>query len=858
MFFSRNKTCIIRLAAKNFKSSKIRNGIAILAIVLTTVLFTSMTTICTGTYQYVQTTMQMQKGSKADGDIRYLSKEQFELLSQNENIKINGCRRPIGFATNSVNHNVEIDYMDETEQELTFNNPTHGEAPQKSNEIATTDRALKSLGVEPKVGEKVELEFKLRDTIYTYDMVVSGWWEASNSQVSVLLVSEEFMAENESLFPYTFDKDQEYAGTFFSDIVFRSKDNVNAQIDALVEEFNKELGTDVIAGAVNTVTNPSIDFSILFVVLIFVLLFIFTGYLLINNIFSISIMQDVRRYGLLKTIGLTQRQISLLVTVQAIWLVLIAMPIGLLIGYLLGKAILPIAIEIIVNEHLIAPIEVRVTPLIFIVAVIFTIVTVGISIKKPIRIIKRISPLAAIHFIEGKNNRKKKKTKRISIAKMAIDNFRRNLKRSIFIVISITLCCILFNSILIIANSISVEKAIKAQSAVDFEIGSANLFNSMNGFTRHSDGLDIALIDEIEKTFPVKESGIIYKNTLDDAEVTYDYGSTIDGEIRTEELVDIEVQNGKRIVLGDNGLPICNVYGIDENVYNRISIQVSLDDINSVLLFDDFEQKNLIIEAVRAPRGSEKPDEFQCEIGDKVKVFVDGDMYEYTVAAHAYVSPTEYEAPNITTGTTAVGGDGPMFYLSQSNFIKLYDQPTIMNYTFNVEEGKISEVSAEMDEFVEIQNGKIGFSSSEILKDSMESIKNIIYAIGIVISSIIGVSGFINFTNLTITNILNRRKEFAVMESIGMTKKQLKLLATAEGLIHAVLSSILSVLFSVVIGFALLLPISEKIWFMEFHMQIAPAVLLSAFTIILTLILPILLLKVFNKGSIMEKLRLEN
>ena len=71
VYLTRNKKCIFNLAKKNFGKSTTRNIITILAIILTTMPFTSILTIFTGTYQSIQTTMQMQKGSKADGDIRY-------------------------------------------------------------------------------------------------------------------------------------------------------------------------------------------------------------------------------------------------------------------------------------------------------------------------------------------------------------------------------------------------------------------------------------------------------------------------------------------------------------------------------------------------------------------------------------------------------------------------------------------------------------------------------------------------------------------------------------------------------------------------------------------------------------------
>ena len=101
------------------------------------------------------------------------------------------------------------------------------------------------------------------------------------------------------------------------------------------------------------------------------------------------------------------------------------------------------------------------------------------------------------------------------------------------------------------------------------------------------------------------------------------------------------------------------------------------------------EQENFLIEALPVSRTSKDTRKFQCNLGDKIKAFVDGEEKLYTVIAHAYVSPTEYEAPNMTTGINIVGGDAPMFYLSSKSFVDLYQNPTIMNYTFNVDEKNI-------------------------------------------------------------------------------------------------------------------------------------------------------------------------
>lgn len=441
MYSTRNKKCMLKLAKKDFLKNRTRNIVAVLAMILTTVLFATLITTGVGAYESVQLTLQKQKGSKADADIRYMTEEQFEKLSKDERVDFVGLRRPIGFLSNAKTHNIELDYMDSIEQELTFSVPILGCAPTKENEIATTDRALESLGVEPKVGAEVEIEFELRDQTYQYKMVVSGIWEASNSQSSLMLVSDKFMQANEEIFPYTFDKDRQYAGTYFSDVAFKNTNNMEKQLHDIVlslggnpEDANAE---NYIACAVNRITNPEMNVSVLFIGLVFALLFVFAGYLLIFNIFEISVLQDVQKYGLLKTIGTTQKQIKFLVRIQTLWLLLIALPCGLLIGYFLGKAILPFAIGFITNEYSNLSVEVSPNVIIFIGAAIFTIFTVLVSVRKPINIISKISPIEALRYSEKKEKGKKiKHTKKISVWRLALSNVKRKKKRSIFIVIS--------------------------------------------------------------------------------------------------------------------------------------------------------------------------------------------------------------------------------------------------------------------------------------------------------------------------------------------------------------------------------------------------------------------------------------
>lgn len=864
MYSTRNKKCMLKLAKKDFLKNRTRNIVAVLAMILTTVLFATLTTTGVGAYESVQLTLQKQKGSKADADIRYMTEEQFEKLSKDERVDFVGLRRPIGFLSNAKTHNIELDYMDSIEQELTFSVPTLGCAPTKENEIATTDRALESLGIKPKVGAEVEIEFELRNQIHQYKMVVSGIWETPNSQTSLMLVSDKFMQENEEIFPYTFDKDRQYAGTYFSDIALKNTNNMEEQLQNIVlslggnpEDANAE---NYIAYAVNRITNPEMTVSVLIIGLVFALLFVFAGYLLIFNIFEISVLRDVQKYGLLKTIGTTQKQIKFLVRIQTLWLLLIALPCGLLIGYFLGKAILPFAIGFITNEYSNLSVEVSPNIIIFLGAAVFTIFTVLVSVRKPINIISKISPMEALRYSEKTEKSKKiKHTKKIFVWRLALSNVKRRKKRSVFIVISMTLCCMLFNSTLIIVNSIDIEKALKEQCAADVVIANGNTFNNIKGYIHHTDRLDENIVELVEDQFDIEDKGLIYKNTLDDRNVTIDYGLTYDK-------ADLVKEDGKAgimveqyyIPLGYDDFPVCNVYGCNENVFQRCNFLKIADDISVAELYQKLEEGNYVVEAVRKKQGqsSVNMEDFQCEIGDKIKVRSNGEEErELEVIAQMSVTSTEYEVPNVTTGITAVGGDAPMFYISENTFKNIYEKPSLMSFSFNVDKEELVPIMEQIDKLVEQKEGEIGCSSVIMLRNSLSGIKNTVYIIGGFISVILGMSGFINFINLMITNIITRKKEYAVMQSIGMTTKQLIRLIVNEGLLYALSSAVLGIVLSVLVGGTMIKIICNAIWFMTYKLLLWSAITLSVVTIILSGVIPVIVFKSFNKESIVEKIR---
>ena len=212
-------------------------------------------------------------------------------------------------------------------------------------------------------------------------------------------------------------------------------------------------------------TGTSVNWIAIIEALFFIMIFVITGYLLIRNIFEISVVQEIKKYGLLRTIGTTEKQIKRIVYKQAFWLSIIGISIGLILGYIVGILMLPWILNFMKGEYHNLSVNLSFNPIIFVVAGIFSAITVWVSIKKPFKIAATISPIEATRYYEKDNYHSANKNRlsfKNRITEMAWRNLRRNSKRTIFIVLSMILCIILLNSAIAIGNSVDVKKYVSS------------------------------------------------------------------------------------------------------------------------------------------------------------------------------------------------------------------------------------------------------------------------------------------------------------------------------------------------------------------------------------------------------------
>lgn len=115
-----------------------------------------------------------------------------------------------------------------------------------------------------------------------------------------------------------------------------------------------------------------------------VLFIVGSGYLLIYNVFSLSISKDARFYGLLRTIGTTQRQIERLVKRQAAKLAIIGISIGIVLATAVSFAIVPLVLDRAFEAgRSMMDAEVFFHPSIYVLSILFSAATVAIACSAP-------------------------------------------------------------------------------------------------------------------------------------------------------------------------------------------------------------------------------------------------------------------------------------------------------------------------------------------------------------------------------------------------------------------------------------------------------------------------------------------
>ncbi len=859
-----NKKCVRKIAMRCLMANKRRNIITIAAIVLTAILFTTLFTIALSMNASYEKSIFRQLGGSNHGTFKDLTDEQVEVLEGNGLIRAYGVRTIAGIIDEApfTKQSAEVSYMDDTCAEWSFIKLEEGHMPQAYNEVIMDTESLRLLGAEPVLGREIEISFNINgisepEAKVTDTFVLAGYWEYDPlCPAHYINVSEDYI---DDLGRTAVERGYDSFRTDLN-VMFSSSFDIPGKMEKVLAACGF---TSEDAGSENYVrfgVNPGFTMSglsdglsagMLLPILAFSLLVIFTGYLIIYNVFQISVASDIRFYGLLKTIGTTGKQLKRIIRDQALVLCIIGIPLGLLLGYGLGAVLTPAVLK--TTTISLNSLTVSASPVIFIGAAIFEIVTVLISVSKPGRMAGKVSPVEALRYTEALDLHKKKRvTRGAKVTAMAFANMERNKKKTVLVFVSIALSLVILNAVYLFVGGFDSEKWLDSQVHTDFLVGNVDYFKFQGA---GNNPLDAGEIEAIRENVTEEAGGFAY----DVAGIPL---IKVDDPVYDGFVARLGGDYGLANDAGDGMHYIdCKAEGMDEYLVEKL--QVYEGDAS---LLNDADGKYIAIITHADESGNLYLDENAPKIGDTLTFAVADEVEVISDTAGERVGfnglkESEFTVCAYVGVPTAIGprrGSYAYDVVFGSNTLKeaMGESAVPMFYAFDTPSGE-EELKAEafLSDYCESSAGVIEYESKASKRAEFDNFKNMFSLLGGVLCLVIGFVGVLNFFNTVMAGIISRKNELAVMQAIGMTGKQVKEMLMTEGLIYTVGSGIIALAVSIAFIPVLNAACEEMFWFYSGHFSVMPFAYVMPVIAVLGLIIPLMAYSRLSRASIVERIR---
>ena len=597
------------------------------------------------------------------------------------------------------------------------------------------------------------------------------------------------------------------------------------------------------------------------------LLVIFTGYLIIYNIFQISVAGDIRFYGLLKTIGTTPRQLKRIIRQQALLLCLIGIPAGLLLGYGIGAVLVPVVLR---STQLDAGITtISTSPVIFLGSMLFALLTVLLSCSKPGKMAAKVSPVEATKYTDAIQTKKKQRSTRgAKLHQMAFANLGRNKKKTVLVVLSLALSVTLFNALCAFVGGFSMEKYVSSMTCADFIVSTTDYFRFN---TSADEFITSEQIEEIAANTKTSLSGTGYavrkpaylwmtEDALRQDYARYESAEQLDSHMS-------RLEHRGNMVMGDT-----RIEALDHSLFDKL--QVFDGDISPMLEPDN----NAIAIAVSLDDYGNLPNpEYYPKVGDTITAtYVDDVKYidsrtgelctedtpeEYLQAKLYGARDVEYTVCALVEVPYSMsyryGGIGYNTILSVDTAQRDNGGAVIpMLYLFDTaDEADEAEAEQYLSKLTAGEFSPLMYESKATARSEFAQFRQMFLLIGGILCAIIGLVGLLNFFNAMMTGILSRRREFAVLQAVGMTNRQLKTMLIYEGLFYAMSSVAAAFILSLVVGPLAGKMLGSMFWFFEYRFTILPVLLTIPVFLLLGWLIPCMMYDNAAKCSVVEQLR---
>lgn len=845
----KNRRIIRLLSLRLLKARKWKNLIAIAAVLLTSAMFTSVLTIGASMIQLSQESTMRQVGGSAMAGLKYVLPEDFETLQKDSSLLDLTYRITAGFVSNPELRDLtaEVCYAQDEDAKLTFSYPAKGHMPQERLEIAVSDLVLEALGIPCELGTPVPLSIQVGGKTFSETFTLSGYWEGDEVAMSQMCwISREYcdeIAPTPQVSYYDSSvKASDSEGYWMVDFNFKSSFDIEGQVVAALERNGFD--PEAISYGVNwAYMESSMDLSTILLYSLVLLIILTAGYLIIYNIFYITVSSDIHSYGLLKTIGTTGKQLRGLVYRQAALLSLLGIPLGLAAGFMTGKLLLPFILNILVLSGATPDFSTGLSPLVFVGAVLFTLLTVWISCLRPCRIASKVSATEALRYngTASKGKKKSKRTRRTTMPAMAWSNLARSRKKTTVVVLSLSLSLMLLNTLYTAVQGMDADKFIQNSIVGDFEVMDLSVHNTTILEGRNTCAITPQIQNSLSSIPGVESISNVYytPDLLKLDETGYENALKILDAFADDPYI---TEYDSASILEDQELQV-NVYGIDS--FGLENVTPTMGTIDP----EKFASGGYVILDTywRAYENYESGIFYRP--GDTLTyTFADGTSKTYEVMA---LGELGYALTTQSYGVLTAS-----MLIPEADYTA-HNDDTSMITVLHVQEDSMASVTEALEDFTGSLHTNLKYVSKQTYLDQFDTFLTTFVVVGGVLCFVLAFIGILNFFNSIITMILEQKQEFAMMEAVGMTGKQLMQMLRWEGIFH----TLLSVLFSSVIGslvtYLLVCLAVSEVWFFSYHFTVLPILVCLPILLLITCLIPVFAYRRLCRDSIIERLRIE-
>ena len=777
-----------KLAKKSLQSEKRRNLMVVIAVALAAFL------ICfTG---IVSTSLtQMQRNQVVDTyEAVWLGVEEndIETLKGLPEFERVGGYYMLGEELSEQGYHASYVYCDAQMMEITKAQMEllEGRVPEKANEVVVSEYFLSTYGNNAKIGDTVTLDTES----FHGDYVVTGIMDSVNEKEANTCA---IILSNAALTGWKgFDPAGYRAYVHFKNSDQLGEELITSYCREIAEEY--ELPTPSMNNRYFTYASkqPFDDFTLMAGVIALVLI---GGYIVIQSIFRISINDKIRSYGQLRTIGATPKQIKRIVKNEGRKLGSIGILIGTVLGICGGFLLFSKGFNAVS----------------YVATVILTLISswlmVSISIRKPVKIAAGISPIEAVRFTPAqKAIRSRKKNIKLNPVSMGIANFKRDRKKTISIVASLSIGGIL----LMVVSSIVLVRSPEQIARLYFPDSDYKIY-----------------LQDLSEEMLVK-------------------GNPLNEELKQE---------------------VLSIDGVTDIIVARQSLYTSIktDANQNSGICDTLTDQNYAMVEAALTAGTMPTDSHSIVIHDKIAAHFEdmgvGSTVEFSSVDGKQSIPVTISGMFSASKMPVIFGhgrshtDGSVFFAPKDLFCELHPEITTFDYSWSIvsDPKKDETVKAELKNIV-AEHSNLALDEIDTAIAAEKSQNSVAFGSMQVLSWLVFLFGVINLINTTLSNQMSRKQENSVLRSIGLTQKQLCKMNICEGLCYAFFAT-LAIL---IVGLPISVVVSREMGSATLHGKVVPyqfpVLEMGLFILVLfgmELILSVWTIRRQKKQSLIEQMR---